>query len=323
MSAVTRAVLNSSVTPRLAAISLSLQAMSADELGGSVEIVRTVIPSPGENGELPARDGRVIRVPDPAALAAAINAQEPGVRIDFDHQSERVSPTFRGTTAAEGWVKDFRATADGAIEAVLELSSWARRSIEQGRYKYLSPALLTHAETREVAAMSSLALVNDPNMLLQANSAEDAPSAEEREQAIAARETAAAADKAAAERLMMSAAERAVDSAISGKRLAPAQKEFVLNSIRTHGDGIEKGIEAFEKAFPAGEAAPALNQLDRRVGPIGAPGAGAAPAARFRGPLGVDVSEDGLTLHAQVAAHARERGISYRQSVMELGALQQ
>ena len=315
----TRAVLNeSSVTPQLV-VGLSLQAMSADELGGSTEIVRTVIPPPGENGELPARDGRVMRVLDPAALAAAINAQEPGVRIDFDHQSERVSPTFRGTTAAEGWVKDFRARADGAIEAVLELSSWARRSIEQGRYKYLSPALLMHAKTREVEAMSSLALVNDPNMLLQANNAETgaaAPSVDEREQKVAARE-------AAAEKLMMNAAERAVDSAISGKRLAPAQKEFVLNSIRTHGDGIEKGIEAFEKAFPAGESAPALNHLDRRVGPIGAPDGGAAPAARFRGPLGVDVSDEGLTLHAQVAAHARERGISYRQSVMELGALQQ
>ena len=309
----------SSVTPRLAAISLSLQAMSADELGGSVEIVRTVIPPPGESGELPTRDGRVMRVSDPAALAAAINAQDPAARIDFDHQSERLSPTFRGTTAAEGWVKDVRATADGAIEAVLELSSWALRSIEQGRYRYLSPALLMHAETREVGGMSSLALVNDPNMSLQANNAETgagAPSVDEREQKVAARE-------AAAEKLMMNAAERAVDSAIAGKRLAPAQKEFVLNSIRTHGDGIEKGIEAFEKAFPAGEATPALNQLDRRVGPIGAPGGGAAPAVKFRGPLGVDVSDEGLTLHAQVAAHARERGISYRASVMELGALQQ
>ena len=316
----------SSVTPWLAAISLSLQAMTADELGGSVEIVRTVIPPPGENGELPTRDGRVMRVPDPAALAAAINTQRPAARIDFDHQSERLSPTFKGTTAAEGWVKDVRVTADGAIEAVLELSSWALRSIEQGRYKYLSPALLMHAETREVGGMSSLALVNDPNMVLEANSAAAggaAPSVEEREQAIAARETAAAADKAAAERLMMNAAERAVDSAISGKRLAPAQKEFVLNSIRTHGDGIEKGIEAFEAAFPAGEATPALNQLDRRVGPIGAPGGGAAPPVKFRGPLGVDVSDEGLTLHAQVAAHSRERGISYRAAVMELGALQQ
>ncbi|MDE2904553.1 MAG: hypothetical protein OXQ28_00550 [Acidobacteriota bacterium] len=308
-----------SVAPRLAAISLSLQAMTEPELEGTAEIVRTVVPPPGEDGELPTRDGRTQRVSDPAALAAALNAQAVDVRIDFDHQSERSSRTFRGSTAAEGWAKNFRATAEGAIEAVLELSSWARHEIRSGRYKYLSPALLSLKDTGEVMGMSSLALVNDPNMLLalhNANPGGDSDDAE-RERELAEREETAT-------RLMMSAAERSVDAAIEGKRLAPAQKEFVLNSIRSHPDGIEKGIQAFEAAFPAGAAAPTLNNLDRRVGPTGAPGGGGvAPAAKFRGPLGVDVSEEGLTLHSQVAAHARERGISYRQSVMELGALQQ
>lgn len=294
---------------------LSLQALSEAEVGGTAEIVRTVIPAPGQGGRLKAGGGLVQRMSNPRAVAAALNAQETGVRIDFDHQSEPSSKTFRGSTAAEGWVKDFRATAEGAVEAVLELSSRAREAVQQGRYKYLSPALWFNKRTREVVGMNSLALVNNPNMAsLTLNNADDD---------LAERERRVADQEKAAERLMMNAAERSVDAAIEGKRLAPAQKDFLLNSIRSHPDGIEKGIEAFEKAFPAGAAAPALNNLDRRVGPTGQPTAGATPAAKFRGPLGVDVSEEGLTLHSQVAAHARERGISYRQSVLELGALQQ
>ncbi len=315
----TRAVLNADAGRRLSvAVSVSLHALTEAEADGETEIVRTVIPAPGEDGKLSTRNGSVQRVPDPAALAAAINAQEVGVRVDFDHQSEPMSRTFRGETAAEGWAKDFRAAADGAIEATLKLSGWARHAIASGRYRYLSPALWFHKETKEVAGMSSLALVNNPNLSLGLNDADGPADGDltKREQELAAREK-------AAEKLMMNAAELAVDAAIAGKRLAPAQKEFVLNSIRTHADGIEKGIEAFEQAFPAGEAQPALNQLDRRVGPVGAPGGGqAAPAASFTAPLGRTVDEESLTLHAQVAAHARERGISYREAVLQLGALQ-
>ena len=315
-----RMTLNADAGRELSApASLLLQALSEAEAASTDGIVRTVVPAPGEDGKLKTADGTVMRVSDPAALAASLNAQETGVRIDFDHQSEPSSPTFNGSTAAEGWVKNFRATADGAVEAVLELSSRAREAIAEGRYKYLSPALWCDERARrrgEVIGMNSLALVNNPNMaalsLNNAAGGDDDSSLDERERRVAEKEK-------VAEQLMMNAAERSVDAAIEGKRIAPAQKEFVLNAIRTHGDGIEKGIDAFEKAHPADAAASALNNLDRRVGPTGAPTAGAAPAVKFRGPLGVDVSEEGLTLHAQVAAHARERGISYRQAVVEFG----
>ena len=145
--------------------SLSLNALSEAELDGAADIVRVVIPAPGMGGELPTADGRVQRVPDPAVLAASINAQRTGVRVDFDHQSEPLSKTFRGSTAAEGWARDFRATATGAIEAVLDLSRSAREALRAGRYRYLSPAVLQ--VDGEVTRMSSLALVNNPNMDLE------------------------------------------------------------------------------------------------------------------------------------------------------------
>lgn len=109
----------------VAGLALALQALSPSEVDGSAEVVRTVVPAPGEGGRLETRDGRVMRVSDPAALAAAINAQDVGVRVDFDHQSEPASPTFRGSTVAEGWARRFRAAADSSIEAALDMSGWA------------------------------------------------------------------------------------------------------------------------------------------------------------------------------------------------------
>lgn len=305
------------------AAALALQALSPAEITGDAEIVRTVIPAPGADGRLETRDDRrPLRVSDPAALAAAINAQDVDVRIDFDHQSERVSPTFRGSTAAEGWARRFRAAADGGIEAALELSGWARHAIEQGQYRYLSPALWFNKETGEVEGMSSVALVNDPSMRLGLNSAGSGdpgsgPSPEERERRATERE-------AAAERMMMAAAERSVDRAVADQRLMPAQKDFALNAIRTNASGIEAGLAAFESAYPASPGAPRPGDLDRRTAPAGAPSPGApAPGApAFHAPPGREVDADGLALHARVAAHARDRGISYRQSVIELGALQ-
>ena len=79
----------------MAGLALALQALSPSEVDGSAEVVRTVVPAPGEGGRLETRDGRVMRVSDPAALAAAINAQDVGVRVDFNHQSENKSQSGR------------------------------------------------------------------------------------------------------------------------------------------------------------------------------------------------------------------------------------
>ena len=80
-----------------------------------------VVPPPGANGVLPARGGPVQRVRDPAALVVALNAQAVKARIDFDHRSEPQSKTFSGSTAAEGWLGDYRLNSRGGIDADAEL----------------------------------------------------------------------------------------------------------------------------------------------------------------------------------------------------------
>ena len=287
----------------------------------SDEFRAEVLPAAGEDGALATRDGRVQKISDAAALVDRLNAQQPEVRVDFDHESEPRARTHRGSTAAEGWLSAFQLEANGAITALFKLRNWALHRVRSREFRYTSPAVWMNQEN-EIMQVSSVALVNNPNFVLQAlnNDAPTDPSNPPAAGDVAARETAANERMEAAERLMMNAATRAVDQAIADKRLAPAQKDFVLNSIKTHAEGIEKGIEAFEAAFPASSPTPGLNNLDRRVGPRGAPDTDtAAPAIRT--PQGIKADDESLELHARVAAHARDRGISYRDAVVELGAL--
>ena len=128
-----------------------------------------VIPPP-RGGFLVGRDGRRFRVADMAALAARINAQAVAPRIDFDHQSERVSPTFAGSTRAEGWLTNIRVNANGGIDADIVLGTAAAEAIQSGGYRHLSPVLV-HDKSGEITGLSSVALVNDPNFDLRVRAA--------------------------------------------------------------------------------------------------------------------------------------------------------
>ena len=296
--------------------------------------VAEVIPPPNADGIVEGRDGRRFRIKDMAALAARIGAQAVAPRIDFDHRSERGSPTFTGSTAAEGWIRAPKLNARGGIDAELELSGWAKESIRSRIYRYLSPALL-HTADMELAGLSSVALVNDPNFHLPAptvhnrSPAMDPTDADavERDRALTARE------KAADERAL-GAAKRAVDQAVTDGKIDAAAKDYHLAAIESHKDGMEAGLNGFdamvaasivdEAGKDAGLDAGALSALQTRVGPAGAPnaaaGGGAQPA--FPAPAGV-LPPDGqrLSLHQKIAEYARTNGVSYRDAVTHFGAM--
>lgn len=128
-----------------------------------------VIPPP-RGGYLTGTDGRRFRVKSMAALAAAINAQAVVPRVDFDHRTERSSPTFAGSTAAEGWLSNFRVNGSGGMDADMALGDKAAEAIRNGGYRYLSPALVTD-KAGEVTGLSSVALVNNPNFNLRVRAA--------------------------------------------------------------------------------------------------------------------------------------------------------
>ena len=278
-----------------------------------------VIPAPTADGVVPTAHGRRHKMSDPAALAARFNAQPVGVRIDYDHQSEPSSPTYHHSSAAHGWARDFRVTANGAVDALLELSTTALEALRQRAYRYLSPAVLLDADTSEIDALSSVALVNNPLMILTApevHSDMNDDTAESAEQ-LAARAAKIDTREAALNARLEAAAKAAVEQAITDQRLLPAQRAFALNGITSHPDGIEAGITAFDAAYASDVGS---TPLETRIGPRGAPDKTASHPA-FAPPAGHQVDEERLAFHSAVAKHARTRGISYREAVAELGAV--
>ena len=314
--------MNASAEPR---VSMALHAALPDlppapADGAAPQPLRAeVIPAPNAKGIVPTRGGPVHRVPDPQRLAAELNAQAVAARVDFDHETEPISKTYRKSSEARGWLSSYRATVAGAIEALIELSAEALDAIRQKKYRYLSPAVMLDPRGN-IRALSSVALVNNPNMPLGAPAVNaelnsegsmDENDLNKREQQIKAREE-------AYEQRMNAAATKAVDQAIEERRLLPAQKEFVLNSILNHKEGVEAGLNAFETAYPSSHVAPTL---EKRVGPTGFPPSRQSGQSGFVVPSGYTVDDAGMQLHGQVAEHARKRGISYRDAVMEMGAL--
>lgn len=292
-----------------------------------------VIPPPNADGIIEGRDGRRYRMKDASALATRINGQQVAARIDFDHRSERSSPTFAGSTAAEGWLKNARVNARGGIDADLELSSWAVMSLRSGTYRYLSPGLFTTSD-KDITGLSSVGLVNDPNFNLPAPTMHRTETKMDNDEGIAAREEAVAKREKAANERDLDAARRAVDQAAADKKIPEAAKDAYLDTIKSHKDGIAAGLKAFEKLMQASspEAAPdrgaggldadALKALTARVGPTGTPNAAGATDPAFPAPAGVlPPDAERLSLHQKIADYAQKNGVSYRDAVTHFGAM--
>ena len=116
---------------------------------------------------------------------------------------------------------------------------------------------------------------------------------------------------------MLNAAERAVDAAVEAGKILPAQKDYHLASIKSHADGIEKGVDAFNSFVETARGAANTNTdvLIQRVGPTGTPpsGAGQRDAPAYLAPNGWQPpSEERLELQTQIAEYAQKRGIPYR-----------
>ena len=285
-----------------------------------------VIPPPGADGVLPAADGRRQRVTDAAQLAGALNAQMVNARVDFDHQSEPKSPTFAGTTEAEGWLAQYRPNARGGIDADVDLGPEALKRVRAKRYRYISPALLLN-RADEVVGLSSIALVNNPNLPLSAPiinsgaSPMDENELKTKETDLAERERKLTERESAAQTAALNAATQAVDGAIAANKIPPAHKEFFLDAIKGNPGGVWKGIESFNATIAERPSA-VLKDLTRRTGPTGQPPGGTDTGGAYPTPHGLHApSEERLALHAKISEHAARRGISYRDAIIEFGAI--
>jgi phage I-like protein len=124
-------------------------------------------------GTFHGRDGRgPYKVPDPAKVIAATQAHQKGAKlpVDFDHQLEYY--TKGDTVRAAGWIDGLRADDDG-LHGRVEWSPKAAQMIADREYRYVSP-VFHHTQSGDVVRLSSVSLVNQPNLDLISLNAERA-----------------------------------------------------------------------------------------------------------------------------------------------------
>ena len=311
----------------LASVVTPLPSVDAPKDGESISIPVTILPAPVD-GMVTARDGRHWRVPDIRSLVTDLNAQPIDVRVDFDHQTEEKSKTYRQNSEAQGWVSGYKVSASGGISATMELLSEAATKVSKRLYRYLSPGLVLENKTsRRVIGLSSVGLVNNPALTLapitlsEETDAGDTMTKEELA-ALTAREEKVTADEKALRTELLSTAEVVVDAAVDAGVILPAQRDYHLATITANKDGIVKGLEAFKSFLSTAEGDPTPNRLTQRVGPKGAASRkGQAAAGSVVVPPGVGVDESRLELLAAVRAHAVQHKIPFAQALTEYAAM--
>ena len=202
----------------MSVLCLPIDANAAEGSASTVPV--DVVPPPGPGGALPTRDGRREVVPDVARLADQLNRQPIAARVDTDHQSEPASPNYCGETAAGGWLSNFRVNPEGGITADMDLGAELMAKVRTKRYRYISPAYLV-VRDGTVTGLSSIALVNNPNLPL------DAPTLHSMAQS------------------RLRAAE-VVDKAILNGQVGARARDYCIDTILNWKGGVVQGVAAFE-----------------------------------------------------------------------------
>lgn len=146
------------------------RALPSDSTGkGAPEWVH-LLPS----GLITGRDGRSYDLADPGGLILAFQANAIDLAIDSEHQSEKPEARLKGPVPAAGWIKDLQ-IRDGGIWGRVEWTATAAQMIAAKEYRFLSPAILCHPETRKIMRLKGAGLDHNPNLFLTALAAQEAP----------------------------------------------------------------------------------------------------------------------------------------------------
>ena len=118
-------------------------------------------------------DGRTWTLADPSALVQTFQHRHTPLVIDWEHASEHRAPQGLDAPAA-GWIDQLE-TRQGALWGHVEWTARAVQQIQAREYRYLSPVFTYHKATRQIVALLSAALTNQPNLPLTALNQEQPP----------------------------------------------------------------------------------------------------------------------------------------------------
>jgi len=118
-------------------------------------------------GAIAGRDGRSHALSDPAAVGKDFEARGLDRVIDFEHQNDTPAARLNGPVPAAGWIKALQVRADGLWGRV-EWTARAAQMIAAKKYRFLSPVIFHHRDTRETMRLKGASLVHSPNLVLTA-----------------------------------------------------------------------------------------------------------------------------------------------------------
>lgn len=117
-------------------------------------------------GMVQGRDGRAWNNSNPQAVIAHFLASGRDLPVDVEHSSEKKAPLGEPAPAA-GWIKEL-VDRIGAIWGRVEWNAMGRELVGSKQYRYISPVILYHEVTRDIAGLTTAGLTNRPNLHLQA-----------------------------------------------------------------------------------------------------------------------------------------------------------
>ena len=119
------------------------------------------------SGTVKGRDGRSWELVDPAGIVLEFEANGADLPIDYEHQNDNPAAKLKGPVPAAGWIKEMRAD-DGGVWGRVEWTATAAELIARKEYRYISPVLLYHPQTRQIVKLKGAGLVHTPNLYLTA-----------------------------------------------------------------------------------------------------------------------------------------------------------
>ncbi len=124
------------------------------------------------------RDGREWVNDDPQAVIESLNARGVDLVIDFEHATELKSPNGDQAPAA-GWVNGFERRENGSLWGKVSWTPRGSAAVANREYRYLSPVLLYESTSRRIRSLSSIGLVNKPNLFNAALNRQQQPEQKE------------------------------------------------------------------------------------------------------------------------------------------------
>lgn len=143
-----------------AAIALNFELPADGSVPSEIELIQ-----PGQ--VLIGRDGRSWINDDPAGVVAALVERGADLVVDFEHSTEIKAPNGEEAPAA-AWVNGFEVRQGGSIWGKVTWTPRGSAAVTNREYKYLSPVLIYEKLTGRVKSLSSIGLVNKPNLYNQA-----------------------------------------------------------------------------------------------------------------------------------------------------------